>query len=601
MLIDSRNQVRSPLERERRSTLLKFGAAALLVSGMLTLYSLYPVFAEPRTIQATPSAGYYDAAVEIELENVLPIIYTLDGSVPTEENHIAYEEPIALETGTVITIQARTLAPSGKLGDVQTFFYAVGTDTTLPILAITSDPEGLWGEEDGILTNYGEKGTEWERLTLITYLDYGYSDGTAPSFSVWAGLRVHGDYSRQFEKRSLRIYMRREYGQSALVYPLFDETTVDTFESLVIHAGGEDWQSVPDREWSILCNQLAADLAFDLDLAATHSQPVLLYINGEPWGIYYLRERPDAQWLASEYGITNSDMIDAAEHTEDRNVVNGSIEDWDALIDYLNEADLSDPEAYAYTASQVDLESLTNCYWLQIYANNADWPQHNNLTYRDLDGSDNRWKFAVWDTDHGWDIDCVKDFDMVAWLYAEHPHTVDRQDTVLIRALLENDDFREAFIARGCDLLNTYFEADGVISRIDELAAEIAPDIEIEEERWESTTEWSDHIQRMKDFCVTRPDVVREDIQQQFGLGAMWTFTMTGLDESAGQVLVNGIVLASSDFEGTYFEGMEVTVEAIAADGYTFVGWEGYESQAATITLTEPIALQPLFEESQTD
>ena len=56
--------------------------------------------------------------------------------------------------------------------------------------------------------------------------------------------------------------------------------------------------------------------------------------------------------------------------------------------------------------------------------------------------------------------------------------------TLLLREMLESDVFRERFVQRCADLLNSLFRSDRVVARIDEMAAVIRPEMGRHLARW---------------------------------------------------------------------------------------------------------------------
>lgn len=590
--------MRPPARRRLRAL-----ACALLLAGGVGALCYVDAHRTPlvsaSALRLSHASGAHDGPLVLEIASSADVIYTLDGSIPTPEAHRRYERPLRFEAGEVVVLRARTL-DRGHLGPTVTRHYVVGLDAHLPVLSLAVEPADLWGEEEGIFRHYDMRGEDWERLGHLAYLDHP-TDGSvrAPAAEGIVGVRVHGDWSRQFEKRSLRLYWRRAYGQAALVYPLFGPDGRGQFSTVVVHSGGEDWHSVPDREWSLLCNQLGAELMTQMGGYATLSQPVLLYLNGQPMGIYYLRERVHERLLAEGHGVRDAEILRDPDNPAQRDVVRGDAAAWDALVDYAAQHDLREPGALAHVARLVDLENLTDYYLLQIYAANNDWPHQNVTVFRDPAGDDRRFRFLLWDIDHAFWIDSDLHIDMVHWLYTPHPSLPEMGDTLLIRRLLENEGFREAFLGRAAHLLNTTLHPDNVIAALERLAARIAPDIALEEQRWQSTRPWTEHLERMRDFARRRPDIVRQHLVDRFGLSGTHRLAVRAPDPAEGAVWVNDMPLIG-DYEGIHFPGVAVEVRAEPAPGHSLVGWEGLPGEMGTLLyirypLPTDEALRPVF------
>jgi hypothetical protein len=368
------------------------GALCLLLLALLALYlRRAPVQAAP--ISLTPAfslpSGYYDHDIHIALHAPQPdarIFFTLDGSLPAPDTATLYTRPLPLSAATpaVVVLRACALFPDGNLGPTVTASYFLALPASLPLLSLVVDPADLWDSERGIYANPLQHGLDWERPAEITYVESDRQTG----FTLAAGVRIHGGGSREFDKKSFRLYFRQEYGTGQLDYPLFPDSPVHTFDRLVLHNGGQDYAVTPSPpfppriNWTLMRNLVVERLAAELDSCTTQSRPVLLFINGQSWGIYHLRERIDEQFLTDHYGAEETDFIEAPGQMNEQRVVTGDIKHWETLVQFLDTHDLSDPAAYAYVESQVDIDNFIDYNLLQIYGVNDDWPEGNVQQFR---------------------------------------------------------------------------------------------------------------------------------------------------------------------------------------------------------------------------
>ncbi len=586
-----------------RRSLGELGLALLALTALAVAYvalgqahenvaSVMPVFSLP--------GGYYEQDVRLELgvsKAGAEVLFTLDGQTPTRTVGTVYTQPIHLSAATpnVTVVRARVAQPDGAMGEVVSGSYVMGLRAQLPVMSLIVAPEDLDGE-GGIYANAEERGIEWERPVDVTYVDKDRSLG----FHISAGIRIHGRLSRKFDKKSFRLYFRQEYGASRLEYPLFTDSDVRSFKRLVLHGGGEDWSFVPNRNWTLLRSQLADSLAHQLGGYAAHNRPVLLFINGEPWGIYQLRERLDEYFLADHYGVKAADFLRAPEYAREQEIVMGDRASWDYLMRFVETHDLADPAHYAYVQTQVDIPAFIDYNMVELYAANYDWPHHNvDQFYPRVQGG--RWHWMFWDEDLGFGAYAYTSFDtnmMERVLEHAYPATGGR-DTLLLRKLLENGEFQGRFLSRGADLLNTVLSPESVIGQIDELAAELEPDIEYEARRWSSTMDWGANIQELREFARERPGYMRQHMVEHFGLRGIVKLRVEAASEGEGGVAVNGVLVPGLAWEGTYFEGVPVEVTAAPGAGYRFAGWWPAEiPQTAVITLTPRAGLvvKPRFE-----
>jgi hypothetical protein len=309
------------------------------------------------------SGGYYERDIQLKISAPGPglgkksnVIFTTDGSEPTHSSGAVFTQPIHLSAATpgVTVIRARVVLPDDTLGPVVSRSYFVGVQATLPMVSLVVDPGDLWDQAHGIYANPHERGSAWERPVDVTFVDKDRRSG----FHISAGIRIHGGAGRGSGKESFRLYFRQEYGDSRLDYPLFVGSAVQSFKRLVLHTSGQDWHSYPHTNWTLMRNQLADRLALQLNGYATHSQPALVFINGEPWGLYHIRERLDEHFLADHFGIQQADFLEAPDAIGRSNIIMGDREHWDHLLQFVETHDIADPANYAYVQSQSILRIL---------------------------------------------------------------------------------------------------------------------------------------------------------------------------------------------------------------------------------------------------
>ncbi|MCA9395610.1 MAG: hypothetical protein KC649_00450, partial [Candidatus Omnitrophica bacterium] len=72
-------------------------------------------------------------------------------------------------------------------------------DNWLVISAVV-DEQDLYGEEDGIISNSDGRGREWEKLAYLNIYD-----NKILRLTTAAGIRMHGDYSRQRKEKNFRF------------------------------------------------------------------------------------------------------------------------------------------------------------------------------------------------------------------------------------------------------------------------------------------------------------------------------------------------------------------------------------------------------------
>ena len=450
-----------------------------------------------------PSGYYYEGFfLTLRAEPDATILYTLDGSPPTQFNATIYAAPIWVDdqAGAVV-IRSIAFDPNGETGEEMMGTYFVGITSNLPLLSLTVNPAYLWDPDTGIHANPFQRGRVWERAAIMTYVDVD----RLSTLESPLGLRIHGGVTRRYDKKSFRLYFRDDYGQKSVDYRLFTDSRVNKYKRLVLHSGGQDALE-EYRDWSLIRNQLVAELAFEIGGFATHSRPVLLFINGEPWGIYLMRENIDENYLRTNFDIDDATILDTPELVQ--RGTNPDQSDWDYLMSFVEANDLSLADNYSFVESQIDIENYIDYNIVQMYSGNIDWPHHNVNLFRP-NTDDGRWRWIFWDNDSAFALNQVSKLDENMVEFATHPEV---EGTTLLAKLMENPEFRVQFSARADLLLSSVLAPENVSQHIDQLAAELEPNILHETGRWGNALSWEQSIAELHEFAEKRPDIMREHL-----------------------------------------------------------------------------------------
>ncbi len=618
--------------------------ALLALAAILLLIGLSPdlAFYQPTSAVSVPDtpqtgvlfslpSGTYSGDLTVELTSPDPgadIYFTTDGSVPTPQTGTLYTEPIHLPGGQprAEVLRARAVTADGEPGAVQSATYFIDFDAGIPLLSLVIDPQDLWDEDSGIFANPQQRGRQWERVANLFYHDP--QQGTA--VTAPAGVRVHGARSRNYDKKSLRLYFRGEYGQPYLEYRVFPDSDKTRFKRLVLHDGGQDFPAV-SYNGTLLRNELVGNLVRQAGGYATYSRPALIFINGQLWGIYNIRERIDDRYLAEEFQIDDADLLSGFEY--DLQASYGDSAHWDHLIDYVAANDLTEEEAYLYVQTQVNLDNFIDYALIQIITANADWPHNNQLKFRDR--ANGAWHWMFWDSDFAFGLmtDSYIEKNMFTHIL-DHEDELQQQSSLLLRKLLENPDFKKRFLNRLAGLLNTVFAADNVLPEIDRLAGAIEQDIPYEIRRWPGSGDWDAGVDYMREFARRRPGIVRSQTIEAFDLpgsatltinrptecglwnadcGIKWPFRIPNSELGTGSsISINDATFLGSDdlpWQGQFFQGVELQVAAVPAPGYRFAGWTCAASPTSaeacpdlppdpevTLSLSDDLSLTPRFE-----
>ena len=441
-------------------------------------------FAKAQEVTFSNPGGFYDNPFELTLscdQRDKVIHYTTNGNTPTANDPV-YREPLLLDerlfshsdiytihncpealwfqpetVQKCIVIRAAAFNENGSLtGKVSTntyFIESLGCDSHgLPAVSICADSLDLFDYDRGIFVpgasydsllpdetgNYYLTGREWEKPMNFEFYEL---DNTGVNQK--AGIRTHGGNGRKIQQKSMKIYARDEYGKKRFKHQFFETIADSSFKHLVFKPFTASWflSGVNDH--------ISSQLAARLDLEALASRPVVLYLNGEYWGIYYIHEKPDERYLEDRChaNLEAINLIEGWSGTCEA----GTNDNFLALYDYIANNDLSDPEAYDYVKSRIDISNFIDYQIFEIFTANLDWPANNMRCWQEGDGP---WRWIFFDGD-----DCLirKRHDEFAYATYDGPsgYPTSSRSTLFFRKLLENESFKTQFINRFNYLMNT--------------------------------------------------------------------------------------------------------------------------------------------------
>jgi len=458
-------------------------------------------------IASIPS-GQYDGIESLKVEFFADgdIYYTTDGSAPTTQSK-KYTGAFNLTKTTVI----RTMAvKNGSIGSpVTSWTYLVNEGHTLDVMSMTSAPAGLFSESTGIYSNGGhilrpngqEEGPgipypyiqanfwrKWVRQCNLTFMPKD-----AQGFSVDCGTSIFGGYSRINAKKSFKFKFKRKYGAGKLHYKLFDNRDFSDFDCIVMRTGGQD------AYYTLIKDDLASYLMDDL-LDVMASRATVFYINGEYYGIYWLREKVNRHFIASHYNIPTEgiDIIQGNCHLE-----HGSIKQWNAFFNFATTHDLSTKENYQYMKDHMDLQSYADWVIAEAYIGNKD---AGNVRVFKSPNLDDKWHWLLYDVDLG----LISPRNDGCFLYLK-PQSQKICSTDIIRALLKNKEFRALFLDRLEYQMHNVWNREHMNEAIDMFVEQIDGEVERNNNRWQNTYKgWQGRIEGLRKFANERQAYLRE-------------------------------------------------------------------------------------------
>ncbi len=407
--------------------------------------------------------------VEVTLEAEGTVYYTLDGSDPGPSSR-KYDGPIHIGKTAVLRAVA---VEDGKLqSGVYTSTFIFEDSHSLPVVSLVTDPDNLWGADGIYKSTYDIK-----ELKKPANISYSGEDGT---FSLDCEISMHGMTSiLKQDKKSFTVRFRDNY-DGALNYDIFEDSQITWFSSILLRADQEDVFSTYIRD------NLYGNLAYEYSdsLISMRNKYVILYLNGEYWGIYSIREHHSEEHYASHMEVP----LDSVTMVKSYATAGTAMY---PVYNYCKNTDFSKQENYEKLKTILDVNSFADWIIIQAYCGNFDI--HGNMRYY-YSSADGLWRCGLVDVDLGMFRDlCFEDMK-----YILHHKT-------FVRALYSNEEFQDLLAKRLAELLAGPLSDEYIHNKIEEMADMVRPELAMEKERWGGTIpQWERLVTRLHNFTNGR-------------------------------------------------------------------------------------------------
>ena len=533
----------------------------------------------PVELNFSVDGGFFPDEVVVELSSPGSVIYyTTDGSTPSERSQ-RYKRGIRIKATTVIRAVAYH-ADGRRSGATGHTYFIDEPRTEFPVVSIGISPEILFHPRSGLFmlgnnvvdTLWKKPGANfWSRSEFPSSVEFFETNGRC-AYRSQSGFRLFGGMSRLFPQKSIAIVARQRYGEARIRHEVFGQKGLNKFKFLVLRNSGSDFGKTHFRD------ALMTSLVDDWDLEKQDYRPAHVYINGQYWGIYNIREKVNRYFIAGHHPEVDKDSIDLIEHRYTRK--RGSTRHYLSLLRFLEEHSLADPANYAYVQTQMDVRNFMDYQIAQIYFDNQD--AGGNIKFWRSQKPGSRWRWILYDTDWGFGLHGRNTYRNNSLAFHTEPDGPSWPNppwsTFLLRKLLENKEFEAAFVNRFAGYLSTSFSEETVLNRIDSIYQNLLPEIPRHLSRWNlSHSKWEEEVALVREFAQERPRYVRMHLMGRFHTGPQRKLVVSA--SAGGRIIINNQISVSNDtVELVYFENFPITIKAVAHHGYQLSRWEGIEA-----------------------
>lgn len=437
-----------------------------------------------RLISSIPVSSYVpgvytdEEGFSVTLEARGNIYYTTDGSVPGPDDSL-YTGPIHIDE--TIALRAVAIEEGKMVSDIYTATFVVGDIHELPVVSLVTDPKGLWGR-NGI---YRSGDISVKETQLPAHVSYSGPDG---SFAINCAMNLHGATTvTAFSKKTFAVRFQDRF-DGPLHYDVFGDGEVTAFSSLLIRTAHESTFSSQMHD-AFICH--IASQASDKMVSQKYKY-VALYLNGEYWGLYALRERHSEEHFASYMDVP----------AEDVQIVRWLIDDkeLEQLFHLCERRSLQKDEDYAYAKSIINMESYVDWLICEAYMANIDINANLRFYRNPVDGL---WYMGLSDLDLG----------MMGSRGAFGQMKASFHHGTLINALMANEEFQDLLATRLAELLEGPLSDENAIALINHMADTIRPEAAWEAQRWGTPVyNWEATVREMIDFCDGRAQQMIDSI-----------------------------------------------------------------------------------------
>ncbi len=485
-----------------------------------------------------------NVTLTITAEQGAEIRYTTDGSIPTIDKGQLYTQPLEISGTTALRVRA--FRPGMQPSQTVTESYIMKTYFTLPVVSLVIDPWELWNNETGMFAaGLNEDGTPinlaayssipFRRPTPVyrlhgkerrqAHAEMFSQDGSQTLFSQGITMGIIGQYSLDMPQKSLKLVAKAGLGDKYFNAKIFPDRPFEQYKSLVLRVSGNDavWTRMVDGLQSRLINQIT-----DTTVINQAWQPVIVYINGQYWGHYNLRERVSRYFVAQHEGIPleqadNMDIIEA-----DSKAYFGSNKEWKKLMARVKTMDTkNNPEDIQYLEENIDIDNLMDYLAFEMFFANTD---SGNIRFYKVPGG--KWRWILFDMDYGLFI--ASNNGVRNMLNPKGHGAQDDLDNTLFIKLLENDQWRDKFLRR-FGMFFQYFTTERMLDQLEICYNTIKPEMRLHWDRWAAqnlkniSSEqpntpdgamrwWESRVERLRNVIRKRPRHCWVQVQDWFKL-----------------------------------------------------------------------------------
>lgn len=519
--------------------------------------------------------GAYASGQTLSLSTTEPnasIRYTTDGSEPTTSSTL-YSSPINVPATTVIRAKAFSTDPQVLASHTETNTYFINENHNVKILSVCGN---------NLATLFGGTQIEPEGSLELFETDGSFLTEATGEFNK------HGNDSWAYSQRGVDFIARDQFGiNHSLDDEIFDTKNRDEYQRVILKCGASDnfpFENGGAHIRDAYINEMSQ--LGDLRLDERSNEFAVLYMNGQYWGVYDIREKTDDSDFTTYYydqDIPNIQYLKTWGGTWQEYGAPNAQSDWDALVNFIDNNNMTVPANYNYVDSVYNTGSLIDYFILNGFVVCADWLNWNTGWWRGLDpnGDKKKWRYTLWDMDasFGHYVNYTGIPNQSANADPCDPESLGdpggQGHVPIWNKLQTNDEFFADYINRYAELTSTVFTCDSMHNLLNRMVGEIQPEMQRHANRWGGNyNTWLANVQDIHDFIDTRcVNVPAGLVNCNPEISGPYEVIFNVDPPLSGEIELTSLTPSVYPHTSTYFGGVNIDIDADPFAGWIFDYW----------------------------
>jgi hypothetical protein len=309
------------------------------------------------------------------------------------------------------------------------------------------------------------------------------------------------------------------------------------------------------------------------------AEKCIVYLNGNYWGVYDMREIPDDHDYTDHYygqGKYDIQYVLTWGSTWAEYGGNQALSDWQAMRSFIMNNNMNDPLKFQYVKDRFDYKSLVDYVIVNSFTVCTDWLNYNTGIWRGLnpEGGHQKWGYILWDNDATFDH--YINYTGLPSTQADAPPcnpesltggSDPEQHIRILNKLRTNPEVRQYYLARQADMMYTVFGCENMLNYLDSIEALIDPEMTRHALRWDGTyEEWKNNLDDLRDFIGDRCTLLPTLMDDCYNITGPFQATIRTDPPGVGKVLVNTLQYTAAQLPvtGQFFSGAQIDLQVHA-------------------------------------